>query len=357
MCPSAWFRELWRNRFHISPSRLGMALIQTMVSFFNSALWVVQMVVYGRRIARTQVDDAPVFVLGHWRSGTTLLHELLVSDPRHICPDTYATFAPNHFLVSRRLLAWWLKWLIPAKRPMDEMKVGWDSPQEDEWALCSMGIPSPYLTLMFPNHPPAYEEYLDLREVPGPAIARWKQGLMWYLKCLTLQTPGRIVLKTPQHTCRVRALLEMFPNARFVHIVRDPYVVFPSTIKLWKRLYRYHGLQVPHYEGLEERVFSWFDRMYRVFEEDRHLIPEDRFCEVHYEDLARDPMGQMQAVYANLGLGSFEPVRPAIQAYMDRTRDYKVNRHELTPEARDRITQRWRGFIERYGYSLPADQS
>ena len=88
----------------------------------------------------------------------------------------------------------------------------------------------------------------------------------WFLKCVTLRSPKRIVLKSPLHTSRVRTLLSMFPNAKFVHIVRDPYVIFPSTVSLWKRLYRDQGFQMPTYNGLDEYVFKAFSRMYDAFE-------------------------------------------------------------------------------------------
>jgi omega-hydroxy-beta-dihydromenaquinone-9 sulfotransferase len=351
MCVSGWLRELARNRFHVAPRRVGMAAIITAVGSINASLWLMQKLFYGRKIAAAEIAPAPLFVIGHWRSGTTLLHELFVSDPRHGYPDTFASFAPNHFLFSRRLLLWWLRVLIPSQRPMDNMRVGVDSPQEDEWALCNMGIPSPYLTLMFPNHPPAYPEYLDLRNVPPADLDRWKAGLSWYLKCLTVAQPGRrIVLKTPQHTCRIRVLLQMFPEARFMHIVRDPYVVFPSTIKLWKKLYRYQGLQVPRFEGLEEHVLNTFNRMYDAFEEDRKLIPPSQFHEVHYEDLVKDPLAQMRTAYERLHLGDFEPACPGVQQYVERTRNYRVGRHELSPELRAQISDRWASFIARYGY-------
>ena len=108
--------------------------------------------------------------------------------------------------------------------------------------------------------------------MPAPDLDRWKRALLWFLKCVTLQNPKRIVLKSPPHTCRIRTLLEMFPKAKFVHIVRDPYVIFPSTVNLWKRLYRDQGLQVPTYEGLDEHVFTTFTRMYETFERDRGLM-------------------------------------------------------------------------------------
>ena len=128
---------------------------------------------------------------------------------------------------------------------MDNMAAGWDRPQEDEFALCNIGARSPYLTIAFPNRPPQDQDYLDFRGVPTAEVERWKRAFLWFLKCLTLRNPKRIVLKFPGHTARIRTLLEMFPKAKFLHIVRNPYVLFPSTVNLWKRLYRDEGLQMP----------------------------------------------------------------------------------------------------------------
>ncbi len=348
---SGWFPLLVRNRLAFSPRRVAMAVIISGLAFVNTFLWLVQAMLMGRKIKRTQIKDDPIFVIGHWRSGTTLLHELLIRDRRHTYPDTYACFAPNHFLTS----GWWmrpcLKALLPSQRPMDNMAAGWDHPQEDEFALCNMGIPSPYLTSVFPNRPPQYPEYLDLSGVSAPALSRWKQAYLWFLKCLTLQNPKRIVLKSPPHTARIGTLLEMFPKAKFVHIIRDPYTIFPSTMNLWKRLYRDQGLQVPTYDGLEEHVFDTFTRMYDAFDRDCGKIGPGQFCEVRYEDLIADPMGQMQRVYEELKLGEFDAVRPGVEAYFANQKDYKTNRYQMTPELHAQITDRWGDFIEKYGYA------
>ena len=349
---SGWLGALVRNRFAVSPTRVPMATILTGLCFFNSSMALLQSLLYGRRIRRTEIADAPIFVVGHWRSGTTLVHELLVCDPRHTYPDTYSCFGPNHFLLTQRLLVRWIGFLLPPQRPMDNMAIRWEYPQEDEWALCNMGLPSPYLTILFPNRPQC-PEYLDLRGISEADRERWKAKLLWFLRCLTVREPKRIVLKTPVHTARIRTLREMFPDARFVHVVRDPYVIYPSTIHTWRRMYRYHGVQVPRYEGLEEHVLDTFVRMYEVFEEDVRDVPPSRFCEVRYEDLARDPVDQLRAIYDGLGLDGFDQVLPAAQAYAARTADYQPNRYELPPETRDRITARWGSYIEKYGYGPP----
>jgi len=346
----AWVRLLVRNRFAVAPRRIGMALIVTSVTLMNSVLWFVQHLVYGRRLARTRIEHAPIFILGHWRSGTTLLHELLVSDPRHTFPTSFQCFSPNHFLISSWLFRRCLWFLLPAQRPMDNMPLGFDRPQEDEFALCNLGAGSPYTTIAFANRPIQDQEYLDFEGVSAHALDRWKRIFVWFLKCVTLRDPRRIVLKSPPHTGRIRVLLELFPEARFVHIVRDPYVLFPSTQNMWRRMYRRDGLQKPHYRDLEERIFKTFDRMYAAFERDRPLIGPGRYCEVRYEDLVADPIGQMRKIYDGLELGEFDGALPALETYVAGQKGYKTNRYEISPELRDQITRRWSSFIERYGY-------
>jgi hypothetical protein len=331
-----------------------MALIIAGIALVNSCLAGLQSLIYGRRIDATELQEDPIFVLGHWRSGTTLLHELLVCDPRHTYPDTYACFAPNHFLLTRRVLSGLLSLLTPAQRPMDNMPIRRNSPQEDEWAIVNMGLPSPYLTMLFPNRPPQCPQYLDLRGVPPAELERWKAGVSWFLKCLTLREPKRIVLKTPLHTARIRTLLAMFPKARFVHVVRNPYVIFSSTVHTWEQLYQFEALQVPHYAGLEQFVLDTFVRMYEAFEEDIQGVPPSQFCEVRYEDLVRDMVGEVRRIYDWLGLDGFEQVAPALNAYVAKTAGYKPNRYQIPPQLRDQITARWRSYAEKYGYPQPS---
>src|SRR5205085_3842132 len=140
------------------------------------------------------------------------------------------------------------------------VKAGFDRPQEDEFAMCMLGEGSPYLTIAFPNHPPQCQEYLDLEELTPVQKRRWKRCFKQFLKRVTYKSGKRLVLKSPPHTARIKVLKDMFPGALFIHIVRDPYVVYSSTVNLWKTLYRTHGLQKPTYAGLEERVLATFTR-------------------------------------------------------------------------------------------------
>jgi hypothetical protein len=135
-------------------------------------------------------------------------------------------------------------------------------------------------------------------------------------------------------------------------MVRDPYVVFPSTVNLWKSLYRIHGLQRPTFAGLEEYVFNTYLHLYEKLEEGKRLVPASRFHELCYEDLVRDPVGEMRKLYDHLGLNGFEEhLRPRLERYLETIKGYETNRYQLTPEQRTEIGRRWGAIIRRYGYA------
>ena len=350
MTVSAWFGLLARNRFNVGVTRIPMALIIVIFAVGNSCMRFLQALIYSRRIARTEIKEHPVFVIGHWRSGTTLLHELFACDPRHTFPTTYQCFSPNHFLLSEWIVTRLFFFVLPEKRLQDNVPLRWDRPQEDEFAMFNLGLRSPFLTVAFPNHPPQDQEFFDFEGAPTDLVDRWRSEFKRFLTMITYRTNKRIVLKSPQHTCRIHTLLDIFPDARFVYIVRDPYEVFPSSVKLWKLLYYSQGLHIPRYDGLEEFVLEQMSRLHRTVENTRQLIPHGRFCEIRYEQLIADPIGQLRRAYDELELGDFAETLPAVQQYMSDFADYRANQYELTPEEQALVGSRLADFIDQYEY-------
>lgn len=338
------------NRLKIHPFRWAMAAALVGVTLFNSVMYRVQQLLYGRKIAEAEIPQAPIFIIGHWRSGTTHLHELLVRDDRFAFPTTYECFAPYHFLVTEWIVPRLTWFLLPRKRPMDNMTAGFDRPQEDEFAICAMGAPTPYVRMAFPNHGPRYLELLNMENVDPADLDRFKKALGYFVRALTVKKQKRLVMKSPPHTGRIALLAEMFPGARFVHLVRNPYALFPSMYRTWQALDLAQGFQIPHFAGLDRFILDCFQRMYRGFERQRQQIDPSHICDVRYEDLVDDPLGQVQRVYEQLELGNFEQVRPKLEQYVRRQRHYKPNRHALDPQIKQEIDERWAEYFERYGY-------
>jgi len=349
MTISAWVKMLNAARWRVAPSRLPMAFVVSMLSINNSFFAALQRLVYGKKICQTELVGAPIFIIGHWRSGTTLLHEYMMQDDQFACSDTYECFAPSHFLVSGSVFRPWVKYLMPKKRPMDNMAVGLERPQEDEFAICALGANSPYRDVAFPNIDKFDEDYLTLRDVSEAGRKRWLDAFEYFLKSLTVAYNKTLVLKSPPHTARVRTILERFPNAKFIHISRDPYTLFPSTVNLFQKLSKTHGLQIP--KGgpvLEERVLRKFEKMYDAFFDDLPLIPKGSLCDVSYDELIASPVETLEKIYRELDLGDFEVKREAVEKFAETQKRYKKNKFELTPEMKETIYKRWKKYFDHY---------
>jgi hypothetical protein len=346
MSASAWFQLLVNNRLRVSPSRIPLAATISVASLGNSLLALVQRLLYQRKINRSLMPADPLFILGHWRSGTTLLHRLLTLDSRHSFPSTYACFAPSHFLVSEKLLTPLLRLLVPARRPQDNVPVRLQDPQEDEWALCCLGQPSPYLAAAFPNDLPHAGAYFDFAGISESEAAQWQAAWCHFLKAVQLRTPGtRLVLKSPLHTARLQMVLSVFPRARFVHVVRDPHEVYVSTVRLWQRLCEDEGLQIPDGHGLEEFVLHSYERMYRSFRKDRHRIPAGHLCQVRYEQLVNDPVTTLQLIYERLDLGDFQRIEPIVKSFAADQSSFQTNQYQPNGRHLARI-DRWYDLID-----------
>jgi|GEM_PF-5298004 len=103
-------------------------------------------------------------------------------------------------------------------------------------------------------------------------------------------------------SCRIKVLLELFPEARFVHIRRNPYDVFRSTQHWVRTGTSVWALQRPDHGDLEGRTLRQYREVYDVFFEERGLIPGGHFHEIGFEALEADPIGQVRGIYEALAL-------------------------------------------------------
>lgn len=328
-----------------------MVIAVTFATPFHSLLGKIQKLIWGARLEASSLHGPPIFIIGHWRSGTTLLHELLVLDERLSSPSTFQCFAPHHFLLTEWFFRGFCTWMLPGQRPMDNMAAGWDRPQEDEFALMNLGLPSPYRRIAYPNQPPPDVQYLDTESLPAAERQHWAETLAQFLRAVSFRTERPLVVKSPTHTGRIATLAETFPGAKFIHITRDPRALFPSTVRLWNSLDEVQGLQKPTGEKTEAYVLDCLEKMYEAFHRQRDAIDPANLIDIRYEDLIADPVGQVEEIYRKLRLGDFAHVRQTLTQWAQTAhRQYKTNQHHLPSEQEALIRQRWSAYFDRYGY-------
>ncbi len=345
-----WLGILRDNRFALSPRYALRAMVVSHQSIWNSVLGRYEKWRYGSRVDDVAVPP-PVFVLGHWRSGTTHLHNLLTVDERFAFPNNYQAFYPHTFLTTEAVSSRLIEPFLPRRRPMDNIEWDMRSPQEDEFALAAAAGLSPCLGWAFPRRRDHYDRYLTFRGVPAHEVARWRDALLVFLKKLTWKYGRPLVLKSPPHTCRIRLLLEMFPRARFVHIRRDPYAVFRSSRLMFRTVFELHRVQRPRADDLDDWILRQYREMYDAFFEERGLIPEGQLHEVGYEELEKDQVGQVRRVYEALNLPEFGPAEPGLRRYVGSIAGYKKNEFpDLPADLRSRIAASWRACFEEWDY-------
>lgn len=346
-----WFRLLAANRLAISPACFVRAASIGYCSFVNSVIRIFERVRYESKL-KTVSTLPPVFILGHWRQGTTHLHNLFATDERFHCPTLYQVCYPHTFLTTEST---WVSRAIakhvPHKRPMDNMSLGVDLPFEDEYAICASGLYSPYLNFVFPRRRMHYDRYLTLRDLSDRELKGWKRQFSVFLKKLTLRYERPLVLKSPTHTCRIQILLDLFPEAKFVHIHRNPYHVFQSTQHQVNVALDWYRLQSIDRNTLDDWIIRRYQEMYDSFFEERHLIPKGHYCEVAFEQLEQDPIAEVRRIYSTISLPDFEETADKLKDYLGSVAGYHKNEFPpLSSSLRDRISQEWHSAFSEWGY-------
>lgn len=345
-----WFQVLRENHFDVDRRYWCRAGFITAGSVMNTALAWWENLRYARRITLTE-PDPPLFVLGLWRSGTTHLHNLLARDDRFAYPAFYDVLCPHTFLSTARTNAKLMDTFLPKIRPMDNMRMGRQEPQEDEFALCSLIGRTYQMILAFPRRTEHYERFLTLHDVTDDERTEWQSALKWIVKKLAFKYRQPLVLKSPGHTCRIRLLLDLFPDAKFVYIRRNPFDVFRSAKHAVLKLSPYWTLQHTDYENLDDQIIREYKMIIDVYLEEREMIPKGHLQEVSFETLEADPLGEVRRIYDSLALPAFRHAEPTLRSYVDSLSGYKKNTFEDLPDdLRERLGYEWQRSFEEWGY-------
>lgn len=347
-----WWRLLRENRFALDGKYRDRWMTVTFRSLLNSRGRRREDRRYGAEVAKTQVQT-PLIIVGHFRSGTTLLHNLLALDEQFAFPNLFQVTNPLTMLLWEQHVEEQLSAAEGQGRPMDNVQISFRSPGEDEAALAVLSLRSPRLGWLFPRHEERYERYLTFDGADATEVDAWRAAFKLFAQKLTWRYQKPLLLKSPDHTGRIRLLLEMYPNARIVHIHRDPYRVFQSTRRLYQKAVVHSHLHQSDGVDLDAGILRRYGTMYDAFFRDKANIPEGQFHEIRFADLEQDMVGQIGLLYERLHLPGFAHVESRIQAYAQENSDYQKNIHDTLPDdVRRRVAAAWRRSFEQWGYPI-----
>lgn len=299
------------------------------------------------QLAKANYKNA-VVVLGYWRSGTTLLHELLCLDDRYTYPTTHACMNPHHFMFTESAVL--ARGGASMQRPMDEMEVRSSSPQEDEFAFLSLGARSPYEALLLPAILPQALKLTDPRDLSSEDEKRWREVFLSFLGGVSARGNGRpMILKSPTHGFRVSTLRELLPDARFILIVRDPITNFESVVRMWRKMFETYAVApLASDDDIREAVLADRPRFDSKLAEGVAGLPENRFAALTYESLVANPAKVLEDIYYRMELGNFEPVREALVAETERRRGYRAKATMPSATWQKRIRDEWADICADY---------
>lgn len=347
------FRRYWKQ---IDRRYLPRALSIPTISLLHSPLSAVESLLMRRRIAKQRLAEPLVIIIGHWRSGTTNVHNHLLQDPRFGYVSLLHCLAPHGFLTYGSPLKRMLRPFIGDSRPMDRVPHGLDAPMSEDFAMVGVSESTAYLGYFFPRLlEETFRETVFFEGLSEKAIARWAADLEWILKKVTADCEGRpLVLKNPTHTGRIRHLVQHFPQARYVFVRRNPYVVHASTCRLMERFLTTMSLQEYDIADVERAVLKRQSLLLERYFEDRHLIPEGHLVEIQHENMVDNPLETIESVYRGLDLGGFEDARPRLQSYIESLSGYRNNEYQFAPEQVAAVTDALEPILTRWQYEPPS---
>jgi hypothetical protein len=331
--------------------------LTVLVNIINWPFRTYERLVINPKYKKQTSAESPIFILGHWRSGTTHLHNLLCKDPQMGYTTTFQSVFPDTLFnkLGRFLFEGFARVLIPGKRAGDNVTLGTKLPQEEEFALGDKTPISFYYFWMFPRSIKLfYKRFVRFEGIESSEKELWKGNYKLLINKSLKNTNTEIYLsKNPSNTGRIGVLLDMYPNAKFIHIHRNPIEVFLSTQNFFKKMLPHLQLQNISQGQINEEIVYLYKQLMTDYFQQKSLIPKGNLVEVRFEDLEKDPMRVLRRVYSELNISGFEQAEKGIQDYVNSMKSYKKNNHKLSKQQLDILTEAFHFAMKELHYSIP----
>lgn len=350
-----WLRLLVRYGSQADLARYPQLVGMTCFIILTLPIRLLESTLFSVGIRRHRLSQPPVFIVGHWRSGTTNMHNHLLQDPQ------FASVTLLHCAIPSGFLTWgWLARLImnrrlPKSRPMDAVPLGIDEPMSEDFALAGLTHMSHYLNYFFPKIAEQTFRHTVLFENASEwDIQHWGNSYDFLLRKVSYAAGGRrLLLKNPPNAGRIPEVLKRYPDAKFIHVYRNPWLVHASTMKLTERFLEQMSFQSCPQNQVEEFVSRRYQLIIDRWLRDKALIPAQNLIEVSHEEMTTSPVSVLDRIYQQFQLPGWKEVKPRLDAYVAGLANYQNNEYRFDREYLQRISSSLRPFAEHAGYSEP----
>ncbi|MCA0933341.1 sulfotransferase [Lutimonas saemankumensis] len=341
----------------ISLKYLGRLLITLLINLINLPFRVYEKLFINNKYRKETPDHAPIFIIGHWRSGTTHLHNILCQDHQMGYVNTFQSVFPDTLFnrMGRFLFEGFAKILIPGVRKGDNVTLGTHLPQEEEFALGDKIPVCFYYFWMFPRSIlKFYNHFIRFKNIDSFKVNSWKNDYRLLVNKALKETGGKIFLsKNPPNTGRIVEILEMYPNARFIHIHRNPIEVYLSTRNFFDKMLPHLQLQTISSSDLDEHIITLYRLLMKDYLEHKKLIPVGNLIELRFDKLESEPMSCIKSIYNGLNLNGYDRAKPYIEEYLSSKKNYKKNKHYINEDLMEKIKSEWGFTMKEWDYDTP----
>ena len=249
--------------------------------------------------------NPPVFIIGHWRSGTSFLQDALAKDRRFHYLSLYRMIAAQHFTVTDAWLrpglnkvVMWLNWGYPLQRTTLNL----DYSGELDVALTFLGSPSAYTWAHF--FPKKFDYFFD-ELVFNQTNKKWVEDYILIMRKLQRQRPGaQLLIKSPGDTARINVLIQAFPDAKFIFLTRDENETIRSNEYLWEVIQKNYSYQLIDEERIQTIISKTYVRLLDHFHQHKNCIPESQLYTLNLTELKDNPGDALERIYSHFNFGT-----------------------------------------------------
>lgn len=323
---------------------------------FEPLRWI-ELATKNKLIKEHTITKPPVFILGFYRSGTTYLQQLFMEDNRLGYHSNFQMIFPEIMLTGEKRLIPVLEFISRAfrlKNHVHRVPLTWyKSPGEEDVAMTAfLDSHAAQWGYFFPERMQDYfEKYVSFENISEDEIEKWKQSYSLLIKKISMANAGRqLILKSPPNTARIKQLLTLYPQARFIHIHRNPYDVYASNKRLWKVVQDIYTLGNTKSFDAEKIILGTYLKTMQRYFEYKEMIPEGHLIEIRYEHFIKDPVATMQNIYSYFNLGNFNDCENKITDYVEKQKRYVTMNHRLSDHEIKTISEKWESVIRHLDY-------